>query len=64
LRQPKTFHWPRQQASVRKIYDYLEGLPLRAVCPGGNIGYLRGKDWLEDPRNTLRELAGNFTPKV
>lgn len=64
LRQPKTFHWPRQQASVRKIYDYLQELPLRAVCPGGNIGYLRGKDWLEYPRNTLRELACNFMQKV
>jgi len=34
LRQPKTFHWPRQQASVKKLWDYVADKPLQAACPG------------------------------
>jgi glyoxylase-like metal-dependent hydrolase (beta-lactamase superfamily II) len=52
LRYPKTFHWPRQEASVQKVWDYFADKPLRAVCPGGNVGYLRNKDWLELPPAT------------
>lgn len=47
IRQPKTFHWPRQQASVQKIWDYVADKPLVGICPGGNVGYLRGQDWIE-----------------
>lgn len=55
LRHPKTFHWPRQEASVKKIWNYVADKPLHAVCPGGNVGYLRGKDWFELPQSTLTQ---------
>ncbi|MFM1843083.1 MAG: hypothetical protein RLZZ490_1825 [Cyanobacteriota bacterium] len=51
LRQPKTFHWQRQQTSVQKVWDYVGDKPLQAVCPGGNVGYLRGKPWLPLPQS-------------
>ncbi|QHV00870.1 MBL fold metallo-hydrolase [Synechocystis sp. CACIAM 05] len=66
IKQAKTFHWPRQQASVEKIHRYLDekNLPLRAVCPGGNVGYLRGEDWCLNPREALESMLREFQAKV
>lgn len=59
IKQPKTFHWGRQQRSIGKIWQYIQSRPLMAICPGGNIGYLRGKDWLGEPKTPLQTLVGD-----
>ncbi|AIE73366.1 MULTISPECIES: MBL fold metallo-hydrolase [unclassified Synechocystis] len=66
IKQAKTFHWLRQQASLAKIYRYLNenNLPLRAVCPGGNIGYLRGEDWCLNPRKALESMLSYSEAKL
>lgn len=49
LRTSKTFHWPRQVKSMQLLSDRLSSQPLKYVCPGGNIGYLRGKFYMSFP---------------
>ncbi|MBD2131728.1 MBL fold metallo-hydrolase [Sphaerospermopsis sp. FACHB-1094] len=43
LRTPKTFHWPRQLKSVQALRDRFSPETLQYICPGANIGFLRGK---------------------
>jgi glyoxylase-like metal-dependent hydrolase (beta-lactamase superfamily II) len=43
LRTPKTFHWPRQLKSVQALRDRFTPETLHYICPGANIGFLRGK---------------------
>jgi glyoxylase-like metal-dependent hydrolase (beta-lactamase superfamily II) len=44
LRTSKTFHWRRQLQSVEKIWQQFPAQqPLAHICPGANIGLLRGK---------------------
>lgn len=43
LRTSKTFHWLRQVKSMQILSDRLSSEPIKYVCPGANIGYLRGK---------------------
>jgi glyoxylase-like metal-dependent hydrolase (beta-lactamase superfamily II) len=43
LRTPKTFHWPRQLKSVQVLRDRFSPETLQYICPGANIGFLRGK---------------------
>ena len=47
LRISKTFHWRRQLDSVRKLRDRFSTETLRAICPGGNTGFLRGDRWID-----------------
>jgi glyoxylase-like metal-dependent hydrolase (beta-lactamase superfamily II) len=42
LRTAKTFHWPRQLRSVDLIWEQFPPTRLRHICPGANIGLLRG----------------------
>ncbi len=42
LRQEKTFHWPRQLLSFRALRDRFSTHNLNYICPGANIGFLRG----------------------
>lgn len=48
LRLAKTFHWQRQLNSVRKICDRFTADNLYYLCPGANIGFLRGKGIIEN----------------
>ena len=43
LRVSKTFHWPRQIKSVQLLLDRFTPETLQYICPGANIGFLRGK---------------------
>jgi glyoxylase-like metal-dependent hydrolase (beta-lactamase superfamily II) len=43
LRTAKTFHWLRQLRSVELLRDRFSSETLTYVCPGANIGFLRGR---------------------
>ena len=48
LRSSKTFHWKRQLHSVDLIWQHFPTeQPLAYICPGANIGLLRGKGSIE-----------------
>lgn len=56
LRTAKTFHWTRQLSSVRRLQSRFNSTTLFAVCPGANIGFLRGKHLVEDAYLALSQL--------
>jgi glyoxylase-like metal-dependent hydrolase (beta-lactamase superfamily II) len=43
FRTAKTFHWSRQIKSVKALCDRFSPQTLEYICPGANIGFLRGK---------------------
>jgi glyoxylase-like metal-dependent hydrolase (beta-lactamase superfamily II) len=48
LRTSKTFHWRRQLQSVDLIWQQFHSqYPLAHICPGANIGLLKGKKTIE-----------------
>ncbi|MBW4693896.1 MAG: MBL fold metallo-hydrolase [Lyngbya sp. HA4199-MV5] len=47
LKTPKTFHWQRQLKSVQKLLDQFQPETLQWVCPGANLGFLRGRSIVE-----------------
>ncbi len=47
LRTPKTFHWQRQLRSLAAIWEQFPPTRLRYICPGANIGLLRGAGFME-----------------
>jgi glyoxylase-like metal-dependent hydrolase (beta-lactamase superfamily II) len=48
LRTSKTFHWRRQLQSVDLIWQQFPSQsPLAHICPGANIGLLKGKKTIE-----------------
>jgi glyoxylase-like metal-dependent hydrolase (beta-lactamase superfamily II) len=48
LRTSKTFHWRRQLQSVDLIWQQFPSqYPLAHICPGANIGLLKGKKTIE-----------------
>lgn len=56
LRTSKTFHWRRQLKSIQLLRDYLTAENLQYICPGANIGYLRGKKAIANAYQHLLEL--------
>lgn len=52
LRTAKTFHWPRQLKSVQALRDRFTPETLQYICPGGNIGFLRGKRFIDKALGT------------
>ena len=60
LKTPKTFHWRRQLKSVQKLLDQFQPETLHWVCPGANIGFLRGRSLVEKAYEALGaiELEG------
>ncbi|MEH2068257.1 MAG: MBL fold metallo-hydrolase [Nostoc sp.] len=46
LRTAKTFHWPRQINSLRLLLERFTPETLQYICPGANIGFLRGKRFI------------------
>ncbi|MBK1990347.1 MBL fold metallo-hydrolase [Sphaerospermopsis aphanizomenoides BCCUSP55] len=53
LRTPKTFHWPRQIKSVQALRDRFTPETLQYICPGANIGFLRGKRIIDNAYQRL-----------
>jgi glyoxylase-like metal-dependent hydrolase (beta-lactamase superfamily II) len=43
LRTSKTFHWPRQIQNVQLLLQRFNPETLQYICPGANLGFLRGK---------------------
>jgi glyoxylase-like metal-dependent hydrolase (beta-lactamase superfamily II) len=56
LRTAKTFHWLRQIRNVQKLLDRFDRDTLNWICPGGNIGLLRGKSAIEHAYEKLAQL--------
>ena len=42
LRTSKTFHWHRQIKSIKSLLEKFTPQTLHYICPGANIGFLRG----------------------
>lgn len=61
LRTAKTFHWPRQLKSVQLLREYFAVEPLRYICPGANIGFLRGEYFIDQASVKLADLHGDFS---
>jgi glyoxylase-like metal-dependent hydrolase (beta-lactamase superfamily II) len=53
LRTSKTFHWRRQLNSVRSLRDRFSSDTLHIICPGANIGFLRGQTSIPDAYDAL-----------
>ncbi|MEM9978368.1 MAG: MBL fold metallo-hydrolase [Cyanobacteria bacterium P01_D01_bin.2] len=64
LRVSKTFHWPRQLQHVRRLLDEFTPQTLSYICPGANIGFLRGKHLIGDAHNKLAALDFQELAKI
>ncbi len=60
LRLPKTFHWPIQLRSVRKLAARLQNLPLSYILPGANTGYLRGKGYIDHGYEQILQILETY----
>ena len=56
LRTAKTFHWPRQIKSVQSLRDRFTPETVQYICPGANIGFLRGKRAITQAYQQLASL--------
>ncbi|GAB4471533.1 MAG: MBL fold metallo-hydrolase [Elainellaceae cyanobacterium] len=56
LRLSKTFHWPRQLRSVEKLRDRFSPDTLQHLCPGANLGFLRGQPTITPAYEKLAAL--------
>ncbi len=56
LRTAKTFHWPRQIRNVQTLLDQFTPETLRFICPGASLGFLRGKQTIDDAYTKLAQL--------
>ncbi|MBD2092185.1 MBL fold metallo-hydrolase [Microcoleus sp. FACHB-1515] len=56
LRSAKTFHWPRQIQSTRRILEAFSPESLAFICPGASSGYLRGKGAIDRAYDRLAQL--------
>lgn len=56
LRTAKTFHWPRQIQSTRRLLEAFLPESLAFICPGASSGYLRGKGAIEQAYDRLLQL--------
>jgi glyoxylase-like metal-dependent hydrolase (beta-lactamase superfamily II) len=53
----KTFHWRRQQRSLQQLIERFNADTLQIICPGANIGFLRGKLFVESAYEKLTQAA-------
>lgn len=56
LRTAKTFHWTRQLKSVQSLLESFTPSTLQFICPGANIGFLRGKGFVDAAYQRLAAL--------
>jgi glyoxylase-like metal-dependent hydrolase (beta-lactamase superfamily II) len=52
----KTFHWRRQIQSVQLLRERFTPETLQYICPGANMGFLRGKRVIDRADQRLAEL--------
>ena len=57
LRTAKTFHWPRQLQSVERLRSQFSVTTLSYICPGANIGFLRGQGVINHAYDVLQQLS-------
>lgn len=57
LRQPKTFHWSRQLRSIDRLLNAIDAPAPEWICPGGNLGKLRGEKIMQGGRQLLESAA-------
>jgi len=60
LRIAKTFHWLRQLENVAKLRDRFSADTLNFICPGANLGFLRGKTTIESAYEQLNQIDLEF----
>ncbi|HBY81407.1 MAG TPA: MBL fold metallo-hydrolase [Cyanobacteria bacterium UBA11148] len=56
LRTSKTFHWRRQIQSIQFLMNRFTPETLSYICPGANIGFLRGKGVIDRAYDRLAQL--------
>lgn len=56
LRFSKTFHWPRQLHQVRQLQTQFDRGSLAYICPGANVGFLRGRRYISDAWDILQAI--------
>ena len=56
VRTPKTFHWFRQLHHVKTLVAQFTPETLRFICPGANVGYLRGQGVIANAYEQLSRL--------
>ncbi|MGK7906736.1 MAG: MBL fold metallo-hydrolase [Synechococcus sp.] len=55
IRQPKTFHWSRQLRSISRLLETIKAPAPQWICPGGNLGKLRGDKMMDAGRDRLQK---------
>ena len=56
LRTARTFHWPRQLASLERLRDWLPLQSPQWIATGGGLGALRGEKLVMDGAKALAQL--------
>lgn len=56
LRTAKTFHCPRQLKSVERLMQQFNPDTLHYICPGANIGFLRGQRIIDRAYEKLTQI--------
>jgi glyoxylase-like metal-dependent hydrolase (beta-lactamase superfamily II) len=56
LRTAKTFHWRRQINSLQLLLQRFHPETLQYICPGANLGFLRGKQVIDQAYQRLSSL--------
>jgi glyoxylase-like metal-dependent hydrolase (beta-lactamase superfamily II) len=56
IRTAKTFHWPRQLSSMQFLRERFTAENLEYIFPGANIGFLRGKHFIDQAGQQLNSL--------
>ncbi|MDA0268164.1 MAG: MBL fold metallo-hydrolase [Cyanobacteria bacterium] len=56
LRFSKTFHWPRQLSQIQRLQQDFSTDTLAYICPGANLGFLRGKTVVADAYEQLQSI--------
>ncbi len=60
LKTAKTFHYPRQLRSLVRLIHRLNPSTLKYICPGANIGFLRGQGWVTDAYGQMLEIKNEL----
>lgn len=57
IKQSKTFHWPRQVKNTQRLLDEFTPDTLQLICPGANLGFLRGKYGMDNGYDRLHQAV-------
>lgn len=55
IKTAKTFHWPRQLKNVQSLLAEFTPDTLEVVCPGANLGFLRGQFFVNNGYKQLQQ---------